>query len=651
MTVISVSRLTLNYGMRTVLENISFSLNENDRLGIVGVNGCGKTSLFRLILGEEIPDSGEVFIAKGKSIGVLAQDSAFRLPKGIDENITPKEFMYLAFPEFIKAEAQLDEMNARLSAWSGVSENRFYSELSQKYTDLHEKYIADGGLEFRARCTSVLLKMGFDEDIMSRPLNSLSGGQRTRLAISRQLCREPDILMLDEPTNHLDIETLAWLENFLSSYKKCVIVISHDRYFLDHVTNKTLFIENTHASLYDGSYTGAQSKREDDLRVQIKHYWEQQKYIRHQEEFIAQQRAWNREKNIARAESREKQLAKLERLELPPEAPKPIRLRFTQSTRSGGEVMAVKNLTFGYSSAPLFTGLDFLVRQGERLFIIGKNGCGKSTLVKLLTGKLEPTGGRIEGGYNVMIGCYDQENRTLNDSNTVFSELHNAYPQKTDLEIRSTLAAFRFLADDMEKSVGALSGGERARLMLAKLIMSHMNLLILDEPTNHLDIGSREALEDAIESFDGTLIAVSHDRAFINRLATRIIEIRPGSDKSGDMTDYTVTNVGSGYDEYRAFRSSREASALPLAEKVAVQSDSRAKYEENKKNQSRERSEQRRLERLAGERKELEAELDRVTSELYGEAASDYVRAAELETRRQEIEERLLEIYDEIGLD
>ena len=313
--------------------------------------------------------------------------------------------------------------------------------------------------------------------------------------------------------------------------------------------------------------------------------------------------------------------------------------------------MAVKNLTFGYSSVPLFTGLDFLVRQGERLFIIGKNGCGKSTLVKLLTGKLEPTGGRIEGGYNVMIGCYDQENRTLNDSNTVFSELHNAYPQKTDLEIRSTLAAFRFLADDMEKSVGALSGGERARLMLAKLIMSHMNLLILDEPTNHLDIGSREALEDAIESFDGTLIAVSHDRAFINRLATRIIEIRPGSDKSGDMTDYTVTNVGSGYDEYRAFRSSRESSALLSSERVAVQSDSRAKYEENKKNQSRERSEQRRLERLAGERKELEAELDRVTSELYGEAASDYVRAAELETRRQEIEERLLEIYDEIGLD
>lgn len=650
MTAISVSRLTLKYGMRTVLENVNFSINDGDRLGIVGVNGCGKTSLFRLILGEESADEGEVFIAKDKKIGVLAQDSAFRLPEGTDESITPREFMYLAYPELTRMETELAEMQSRLSAWSSVSENRFYGELMQRYTDLHEKYIADGGLEFRSRCDSVLLRMGFDGGAIDRPLNTLSGGQRTRLAISRQLCREPDILMLDEPTNHLDIETLTWLESYLAAYKKCVIVISHDRYFLDKVTNKTLFIENTRASLYNGSYTAAQALREDDLRVKIKHYWEQQKYIAHQEEYIAQQRAWGREKNIIRAESREKQLAKLDRIELPPEAPRPIHLRFTQSTRSGGEVMSVKGLTFGYSSSPLFSELNFLVKNGERVFIIGRNGCGKSTLVKLMTGKLEPTRGIIEGGYNVQIGCYDQENRTLNDSNTVMSELHNAYPAKTELEIRSTLAAFRFFADDMEKSVGMLSGGERARLMLAKLIMSHMNLLILDEPTNHLDIGSREALEDAVANFDGTVIAVSHDRAFINRLATRIIELCPGG-ADGDMIDYRVTNAGGGYDEYCEFKRSRAANAVLASKEDTSRSENRARYEESKRNQSRERSEQRRLERLSKEKQALEEELDRVTAELYGEAASDYQRAAELDARKDEIELRLLEIYEEIGID
>lgn len=649
MTAVSVNGLSLSYGMREILTDVSFAINDDDRLGVVGVNGCGKTSLFRLILGEELADSGEIYISKNKTVGVLTQDGAFRLPEGTDESITPTELMYLAFPELLEAEVRLEEMKKRLNAWAGVSSNRLYTELSQKYTDLQEKYIRDGGLEFRSRCVSVLRRMGFDDETANRPIVTLSGGQRTRLAISRQLCRDPDILLLDEPTNHLDLETLTWLESYLAAYKKCLLVISHDRYFLDRVTNKTLFIENHRAKLYGGSYTRAQAQREDDKRVAVKHYWEQQQYIKHQEEYIAQQRAWGREKNIIRAESREKHLAKLERLELPPEAPRPIHLKFSQQMKSGNEVVRVNRVGFGYNpDTRLFSGLDFLVKSRERVFVIGRNGCGKSTLVKLLTSQLDPTEGYIESGYNVEIGCYDQENRTLTDSNTVMEELHNAYPSKTELEIRSTLAAFRFFADDIDKTVSVLSGGERARLMLAKLILSHMNLLILDEPTNHLDIDSREALEEAVLAFDGTVIAVSHDRAFINRLATRIIEICPDEVYGLNMIDYKVEHEGHGYDEFSEFKkglSTRVGATEP--EKV---SRGKEAFLESRKQASRERSEQRRLERLGKEKDELEAELDKVTTELYGEAATDYVRAAALEQRKNEIEERLMEIYEEIGI-
>ncbi len=649
MTAISVNGLTLRYGITTILENISFALEETDKLGIVGINGCGKSSLFRLITGEEESDSGEIYISKDKTVGILRQDGAFNLPEGLDENATPAELMVYAYPELLEKEKQLDDMKRKLDAWSGVSGNDFYTSLAQRYSDLHSKYIAEGGMEFRSRCVSVLKRMGFDEEMLARPINTLSGGQKTRLAISVQLCRDPDILLLDEPTNHLDIETLGWLENYLSSHKKCVMVISHDRYFLDRVTNKTLFIEHTHGKMFSGSYTAASALREDADRVAEKHYWEQQKYIKHQEEYITQQRAWGREKNIKRAESREKHLEKIERLERPKEAPRPIKLKFSQQHSSGNDVLYVRGLGFEYPGNRLFSGLDFLLKQKERLFIIGKNGCGKSTLVKLLTGQLESTEGYVESGYNVEIGCYDQENRTLTDSNTVLNELWNAYPEKTELEIRSTLAAFRFYADDIEKTVGQLSGGERARLMLAKLIMSKMNLLILDEPTNHLDISSREALEDAIDAFDGTVLAVSHDRYFINRLATRVIELCPGDEFGSDFLDYNVSHKGQAIDEFFEFKRTRKTFATDEAEAKTVTA-ANEQFLADKKSRSRERSEQRRLERMAKEQTELEAELDRVTEELYGEAATDYVRAAELEERKNAIEERLLEIYETLGI-
>ena len=649
MTAISVNGLTLRYGITTILKDITFSLEEDDKLGIVGINGCGKSSLFRLITGEEERDSGEIYIAKGKTVGILRQDGAFTLPDGVDENATPAELMVYSYPELLKTEKELDSMKRKLDAWSGVSDNNFYTALAQSYTDLHAKYIADGGMEFRSRCVSVLRRMGFDDEMLARPVHTLSGGQKTRLAISVQLCRDPDILLLDEPTNHLDIETLGWLENYLASYRKCVLVISHDRYFLDRVTNKTLFIEHTHGKMFSGSYTPASALREDADRVAEKHYWEQQKYIKHQEEYIAQQRAWGREKNIKRAESREKLLDKIERLERPKEAPRPIKLKFSKQHSSGNDVLYVRGLGFEYPGNRLFSGLDFLLKQNERLFIIGKNGCGKSTLVKLLTGQLEPTEGYVEAGYNVEIGCYDQENRTLTDTNTVLSELWNAYPDKTELEIRSTLAAFRFYEEDTEKTVAKLSGGERARLMLSKLIMSKMNLLILDEPTNHLDISSREALEEAIDAFDGTVLCVSHDRYFINKLATRVIEICPGNEFGTDQLDCRIEKKGSAIDEFFEYKRTRKTlSASAESEKAVTAANEQ--FIADKKNRSRERSEQRRLERMAKEQTELEAELDLVTEELYGDAATDYVRAATLEARKNEIEERLMEIYETLGI-
>ena len=466
MTVISASNLTLSFGTDVIFENISFSLNENDKMGIVGINGSGKTSLLKVILGEYTADEGDVFIAKGTSVGVLTQNGAFEA----NDSDTPIEVMYAAFPELIAIENRLAALQARLAVSEGddVSHIRTLNE----YNELNARYIALGGLEYKARCASILKRMGYDEETVKMPVGNLSGGQRTRLALSRQLSREPDILLLDEPTNHLDVETLTWLESFLASYKKCVIVISHDRYFLDRVTNKTLIMEHGRAKLYGGGYTVASKKRAEDQKIQEHHYKEQQKEIARQEAYIAQQRQFNRERNIIAAESRLKMLAKMERIERPKEAPKPIHLTFKQQFSSGNDVLAAKSLAVGYCGVPLVKDLSFLIKKGERVFVAGPNGCGKSTLIKTLIGAIPIVSGSFAFGYNVEVGYYDQENQNLTETNSVLDELWNAYPGRTEGEIRSTLAAFRFFGDDVFKSVSVLSGGERARLTLAKLILS-----------------------------------------------------------------------------------------------------------------------------------------------------------------------------------
>ena len=539
MLAITVNDLGVSFGARDVFKKISFALEENDKLGIIGTNGCGKSTLFRVILGELEPTNGNVFIAKNKTVGILTQDCAFEVSDLVGRSAL--EQMYAAFPELIHMEKKLGEIEEAMALCTSGDE---HMRLSEEYHELYTRFSTGGGLDYKSRCAGILLKMGFDERALSLDVDKLSGGQRTRLALSKQLCREPDLLLLDEPTNHLDIETVQVLENYIKSYKKCVLIISHDRYFLDQVTNKTLAMEFGEAKLYGGNYSASMKQREIDREIAQKHYINQQREIARQEAYIAQQRAWNRERNIIAAESRQKMLDKMVKLERPKEAPKPIVIKFRQSIPSGNEVLRVAGLSKSFGTKTLFEDVDFLVRKSERVFIIGKNGCGKSTLMKILVGDVEPTSGVIEAGYNVEIGYFDQQNQNLTESNSVLDELWNAYPEKREFEIRSALARFRFNAEDCEKSVSMLSGGERARLTLAKLILSPMNLLLLDEPTNHLDIMSREALESALDEFGGTVIIVSHDRYLVNKLATRVIEIDNDRTTGESLIDYPVFNVG-----------------------------------------------------------------------------------------------------------
>ncbi len=651
MTVLSVSDVSHAFGVRQVLERVSFALDEQDRLGIIGVNGCGKSTLFKIITGELAPDTGNVYISGSKTVGLLRQDDAFEADLEAGDNALAQ--MIAAFPELLYREAELAELERTLREKENEADTAVYGALVSAYTEKNAKFIEDGGLEFRGRAAAVLMQMGFDEQMMKQPLSTLSGGQRTRLALARQLAREPDILLLDEPTNHLDIETLTWLENFLAQYKKCVLVISHDRYFLDRVTTKTLVLEHTRATLYAGNYTRSAAQRKIDREIAEKHYKNQQKEIARQEAYIAQQRAWNRERNIIAAESRLKQLAKMERLEKPKDAPRAIQLSFHAASESGNEVLSVRGLSMGFGEKKLFSDISFLLKKGERAFIVGPNGCGKSTLLKLLLSKLSPTGGRIELGYNVKIGYYDQENQNLNPEGTVLDELWDAYPHLTETEVRSTLALFRFVGEDVFRSVSVLSGGERARLTLAKLILSEINLLVLDEPTNHLDIDSREALEEALATFDGTLLAVSHDRYFMDKLATRVLALQKG-DADGDLFDYTATKSVGGYSEYLAFKEARRARLMTEGdgkkEDAPTVSEGKAQYLARKQSAADERRERARIARLKKEAEALETELAAIDEELFGSAASDYTRAAALDARKTEAEERLLEIYEEIGV-
>ncbi len=644
MIILSATDLSLHFGTVTVLENISFSINEGDRLGVIGVNGAGKTSLFRILTGEYTADSGAVYISKGKSIGILEQNADFSKEDGGESTL---EHMYLAFPKLLQAEKRLEELEKELSHRKDTA-SEAYIRLTSEFSDLSVSFAADGGQYFRGKCKSILTKMGFDETMMTLPVSKLSGGQRTRLALARLLASEPDILMLDEPTNHLDVETIQWLETFLAAYKNAVMVISHDRYFLDRVTNKTLHIERQNAKLYNGNYTTAQKLREEAREADLKKYNLQQKEIARVEAMIEQQRRWGQERNFVTIRAKENYIKHMDKVEKPADELKSIRLSFRNAPAGGNDVIIADNLAKSFGDKVIFESISFLIKRGERVFFAGPNGCGKSTLMKLIVDKEKPTGGTVELGTNIKAAYYDQENQNLDEKATVLDELWNAYPNLTEYNIRSTLALFLFAYEDTQKLVADLSGGERARLTLAKLILSKVNLLILDEPTNHLDIASREALENALSAFEGTIVCVSHDRYFIEKLATKIIEILP---PDFPASTFVFTPTGMDANIYEAYRAQRELLFSPEAAMQAevlpaAPTSSKEDFLQKKKEAADKRKNERQLLAYKKEVEELEAELITVTDELYGDAARDYIRAAELDERKTIIEDRLLQLYE-----
>ena len=638
MIALSTSGLSLSFGAEDILKDISFAVNDGDRVGIIGVNGAGKTSLFRLITGSYSADGGAVYIQKGHTVGILEQNPDLTALPG---EVTALEYMYTAFPELLALEGEIERVEAEIAKAKDTDES---VRLVSRLTELNSELVKRGGLEFRQRCRGMLMRLGYEEELINQKIRTLSGGQYTRLALARLLATEPDILMLDEPTNHLDIDALAWLEGFIANYKKTVLIISHDRYFLDRTTNKTLHIQYGRARLYNGSYSACKDQQEAECAQLEKRYKEQQKEIARIKANIDFQRRCNREHNFVTIRSKEKQLARMEKVELAPKAPRDIRMSFQVEEESANDVVEAKGVSFSYGGKRLINDLSFLVRRYERVMFLGPNGSGKSTLMKLINSLLTPSAGRITLGYNIKIGYYDQENRGLSLNKTVFEEMRDEYPEKKDVELRSALALFLFGAEDIDKPISTLSGGERARLTLAKLILKKVNLLIMDEPTNHLDIGSCDALENALLAFDGTIIAVSHDRYFINRIATRIIELDP--DRDGGMLDCVLEDSDDAFAEYLRLREIRRRDAIGAEVKVERVTDSKQDYEQKKRENAERRALERKIERAKKRIEELEGELERLDEELFGEAASDYVRAAEIDKRKAEIEEELLELYE-----
>lgn len=519
MIVISCKNIKKSYGIETILEDINFSINEGDKTGFIGPNGAGKSTLFKIMTGELEADSGELYIDKNKKLGYLAQHLSLN-----SENTIFDE-MLRVFDKLLDMEKKLDSLTNIMNGPYDPSKEEYHNKIIKEYTTLSEVYDNSGGFVFRTEINKVLRGLGFSEEDFQKKIEILSGGQKTRVALCKLLLLKPEILLLDEPTNHLDLNAIEWLEEYLKAYKGTIIIISHDRFFLDAITTNTFELINGHVNCYNGNYSKFIDEKKKNYEVQLKAYNLQQTEIKRQEEIIERYRSFNREKSIRAAESRQKALDKIEKVKAPDKDGRASKIKFETQIKSGNDVLHIENLSKSYGEKVLFHDLNMDIKKEDKTALIGDNGRGKTTLFKIIQDKVSCDTGFKYLGKNVFIGYYDQEQSNLNLENSVLDEVWDDYPELTTTEVRNALAAFLFIGDDVFKKISTLSGGEKCRINLLKLMLSKSNFLLLDEPTNHLDIVSREALEDAISTYDGTVLVISHDRYFLNKVVSKIYEL------------------------------------------------------------------------------------------------------------------------------
>ncbi len=636
--ILSCQNISKTFVENQVLKNVSFHIEDHEKAAIVGINGAGKTTLLRIIVGEMTPDDGQVVLAKDKTLGYLAQNST------VDTSHTIYEELLSVKADLLRLEEKIRECENNMKHADGDA----LEDLMKQYTSLTHAFETGGGYLYRSELVGVLKGLGFTEDEFSKPVATLSGGQKTRVALGRLLLQNPDLIILDEPTNHLDMNSIAWLETYLLNYKGAVLIVSHDRYFLDRIAGKVIEIDQSKATTFMGNYSDYAVKKEQ-LRVAAWNaYMNQQREIKHQEEVIEKLKSFNREKSIKRAESREKMLDKIEVIEKPSEVRTDMKLTLTPRILSGNDVLTVEHLSKSFDSHKLFTDVNFEIKRGEHVAIIGDNGSGKTTLLKILNGLVPADQGTFRLGSNVEIGYYDQEHHVLHSEKTLFEEISDDYPYLNNTQIRNVLAAFLFTGEDVFKRISDLSGGERGRVSLAKLVLSNANFLILDEPTNHLDIMSKEILEDALNGYEGTILYVSHDRYFINRTAHRILDLT-----EGQFISY-VGNYDYYLEKHDTVMAAIEANAPQNADAdsavaaKAAESEVKLDWKAQKEEQARLRKKENDLKKCEEKIAELEARISEIDTEMSDPAIGTQVaKLQELTKEQAACQEQLEKLYEQ----
>lgn len=629
--ILSCNNISKSFGTDVIIKSCSFNIEDHEKAAIVGINGAGKSTLLKIITGIEPADTGLVTLAKDKTLGYLSQQQNLNSDNTIyDELLSVKQYI-------LDMEAQLRSIENQMKS----ADDTALETLMKKYSDLNHEFELNNGYAYKSEITGVLKGLGFAEEDFTLNVNTLSGGQKTRVALGRLLLSKPDIILLDEPTNHLDMESISWLENYLLNYSGAVLIVAHDRYFLDKIVSKIIELDNGNATVFSGNYTDYASKKAILRNMQLKEYLNQQREIKHQEEVITKLKQFNREKSIKRAESRKKMLNKMEFVDKPEILNDKMDIKLEPNVISGNDVLTVDNLTKGFDGTVLFDNICFQIKRGERVALIGSNGTGKTTILKLINGIIPADSGSIYLGAKVNIGYYDQEHHVLDPDKTIFDEIRDAYPDLNNTQIRNTLAAFLFTNEDVFKYIKDLSGGERGRVSLAKLMLSNANFLILDEPTNHLDITSKEILENALNSYTGTVLFVSHDRYFINSTATRIIE----------LANKTVVNYIGNYDYY--LEKKDILGAKPITNNISKSSSSaisKLNWQEEKVKQAQQKKIKNEIKRTEERMALIEAEIEELDN-MYADPAisSDTAKLMEIHTRKEALSKELDELYDKWG--